>query len=208
MTLTTWSRGLKVNQRSYLKIPRDRVGVLIGPKGKNKRRIENVFKANLVVDSESGAVEIIMKPEASDVTAIFTVQNIVKAIGRGFNPRRAEILAKEDYDLQIIDLTDYVGDSKNALARVKGRIIGKDGRSRTLLEELTETQISVYGHTVAYIGSVESLGIAREAIMMLLKGAFHKTVWNFLYAYRRKMKKERGELWYETPEPKAELRKK
>jgi len=207
MILKTWSRGLKVHQRSYLKIPRDRVGVLIGPKGKTKERIENVFKANIVVDSESGAVEIILKPEASDVTAIFTVQNIVKAIGRGFNPRRAEMLAKEDYDLHIIDLTDYVGDSKNALARVKGRIIGKNGRSRTLLEELTETQISVYGHTVAYIGNVESLGVAREAIMMLLKGAFHKTVWNFLYAYRRKMRKERGELWYETPEPKAELRK-
>jgi len=66
----------------------------------------------------------------------------------------------------------------------------------------------VYGHTVSCIGSVENLTVAREAIMMLLKGAFHKTVWNFLYAYRRKMKKERGELWYESPEPKAELRRK
>ena len=92
-------------------------------------------------------------------------------------------------------------------ARVKGRIIGKDGKSRALLEELTETQISVYGHTVAYIGHVENLQVAREAILMLVRGAFHKTVWNFLYAYRRKMKKDRGELWYESPEVKPELRK-
>ena len=196
-----------MSQRTYLKIPRDRIGVLIGPKGKAKRRIENFFKVTLEIDSESGAVEIILNEDANDITAIFTVKNIVQAIGRGFSPVRAEILSQEDYDLNLLDLRNYVGDSRNALARVKGRIIGKDGKSRAILEELTETRISVYGYSVGIIGHVETLDVAREAILMLVKGSFHKTVWNFLYAYRRKMKKDRGELWYETPEPKAELRK-
>jgi ribosomal RNA assembly protein len=195
-----------VSQRTYLKIPEDRVGALIGPKGKAKRRIEDFFGVEMTIESETGSVEIALKPGQRDVSAIFTVQNIVRAIGRGFSPTRAEVLAKEDYDLNVIDLVDYVGDSKNAIARVKGRIIGKAGRSRALLEELTETEISVYGHTVAIIGNVEALGVAREAVMMLIRGRFHKTVWNFLYAYRRKMKKERGEIWYESPEPKTELR--
>ena len=196
-----------MSQRTYLKIPRDRIGVLIGPKGKAKKRIENFFKVILEIDSESGAVEIILTPEAQDITVIFIVKNIVQAIGRGFSPVRAEILSREDYDLNIIDLRDYVGDSRNALSRVKGRIIGKDGKSRSILEELTETRVSVYGYSVGIIGHVESLDVAREAILMLVKGSFHKTVWNYLYAYRRKMKKDRGELWYETPESKAELRK-
>jgi ribosomal RNA assembly protein len=196
-----------VNQTTYLKIPRDRVGVLIGPKGRAKKRIETFFGVDLTIDSDSGSVEIALKPETKDVSVIFMVQNIVRAIGRGFSPQRAEILAKEDFDLHIIDLCDYVGESRNALARVRGRIIGKNGRSRALLEELTETRISVYGDTVAIIGSVESLGVAREAVMKLIKGSFHKTVWNLLYAYRRKMKKDRGELWYESPGPKAELRR-
>jgi ribosomal RNA assembly protein len=196
-----------VSQRTYLKIPRDRIGVLIGPKGKAKKRIENFFKVILEIDSESGAVEIILTPEAQDITIIFIVKNIVQAIGRGFSPVRAEILSREDYDLNILDLRDYVGDSRNALSRVKGRIIGKDGKSRSILEELTETRVSVYGYSVGIIGHVESLNVAREAILMLVKGSFHKTVWNYLYAYRRKMKKDRGELWYETPESKVELRK-
>jgi rRNA processing protein Krr1/Pno1 len=41
------------------------------------------------------------------------------------------------------------------------------------------------------------LPIAQEAVEMLMNGAFHKTVWNHLYAVRRKLKKDRGELWYE-----------
>jgi len=196
-----------VSQRAYLKIPRDRIGVLIGPSGRAKNRIENFFKVTIVIDSDSGSVEIIVNPDAPDVTVIFTVKNIVKAIGRGFSPKRAEILSQEDFDLNLIDLRDYVGDSKNALGRIKGRIIGKSGKSRSMIEELTECRVSVYGYSVTILGHVENLGVAREAILMLVKGSFHKTVWNFLYAYRRKMKKDRGELWYETPGPKAELRK-
>ena len=195
-----------MEQKTYLKIPIDRVGVLIGPAGRVKKRIEEHFGVTLDVDSKSGSVEISLNPGSKDVSVIFTVRNIAKAVGRGFSPGRAETLANEDFDLHILDLTDYVGNSKSALDRVKGRIIGKGGRSRALLEELTETQISVYGYTVGIIGSVEALGVARESIMMLVNGAFHKTVWNFLYAYRRKMKKERGELWYEGVKPKAELR--
>ena len=195
-----------MEQKTYLKIPLERVGVLIGPKGKVKRRIESMFEVSLSIESGSGSVEISLNPDAKDITAIFTVKNIVKAIGRGFNPRRAERLAEEESDLILIDLTDYVGRSRNAISRVKGRIIGKEGRSRKLLEELTGTAISIYGHTVAVIGKFENLDVTREAILMLVKGAFHKTVWNFLYTHRRKMKKEKVELWEETQEPKTLLR--
>jgi len=195
-----------VNQSAYLKVPLERVGVLIGPHGRVKARIERVFGASMTIDSESGSVVISLNPDAKDISSLFTVRNIVGAIGRGFSPKRAERLADEEHDLMIIDLTDYVGRSKNALSRVKGRIIGRNGRSREVLEELTETMISVYGHTVAVIGRVDSLDVAKEAVLMLVKGAFHKTVWNYLYAHRRRVKKKREEIWEEPQEPKVMLR--
>ncbi len=186
-----------MEQKTYIRIPRDRVGVLIGPQGKNKKRLEATFQVNLTVDSETGNVVITPQPDQTDVSVLFTVRNISQAIGRGFSPRRAMTLLNEDQDILILDLEEYVGTSRNALNRIKGRIIGKEGKSRALLEELTECLISVYGGTVAIIGSYEMLSVAKEAVEMLINGAFHKTVWNHLYAYRRKMKKERGELWYE-----------
>ena len=188
-----------MEQKTYIRIPRDRVGVLIGPQGKDKKRIEAALKVILTIDSETGNVEATPQPSQTDVSVLFTVRNIVHAVGRGFSPKRALTLLNEDQDLLVLDLEDYVGTSRNAQNRIKGRIIGKEGKSRALLEELTECLYSVYGSTVAIIGSFEMLPVAKKALEMLIEGSFHKTVWNHLYAYRRKMKKERGELWYEPP---------
>ncbi len=169
-----------------------------------KSRIEKTFKVNLVIESESGNVEIVLTPDQPDVSMIFTVANIVKAIGRGFSPDRAMLLGNEDFDLSIVDLEEHVGPTHSAQERVKGRIIGKEGKSRALIEELTETQMSVYGSTVALIGNVESLPAATEAVMMLIRGKFHKTVYNYLFAYRRQLKKDRGEIWYDQAPPASE----
>jgi ribosomal RNA assembly protein len=186
-----------VEQKTFIRIPGDRIGVLIGNNGKTRRRIESTFGVKITVESDSGGVEIKVNQDQPDVSVMFTVKNIVKAISRGFSPKKALMLQDEDNDIMVIDLEEYVGTSKNAQNRVRGRIIGKEGKSRELLEELTECQVSVYGGTVALIGPYEMLQVAKEAVEMLLNGSFHKTVWNHLYAYRRKMRKEKGELWYE-----------
>jgi len=193
-----------VEKRNYIRIPHERVGVLIGPEGRVKARIEKTFNVTLVIEGESGNVEVILNPDQSDVSVIFTVANIVKAIGRGFSPDRAMMLGNEDFDLAIIELEEVVGTSHNAQERIKGRIIGKEGKSRAIIEELTETQISVYGNTVAIIGNIEALPTAREAVMMLIRGSFHKTVYNYLFAYRRQLKKDRGEIWFDQPPPASE----
>jgi ribosomal RNA assembly protein len=186
-----------VEQKTFIRIPGDRIGVLIGADGKTRRRIESAFGVKITVESESGGVTVKVNEDQPDVSVMFTVKNIVKAIGRGFNPKKAMTLQDEDNDLIVIDLEEFVGTSKNAQNRVRGRIIGKEGKSRELLEELTNCLVSVYGGTVAVIGPYEMLQVAKEAVEMLLNGSYHKTVWNHLYAYRRKMRKEKGELWYE-----------
>ncbi len=188
-----------MEQKTYIRIPDDRVGVLIGPQGKNRKKIESTFGVGIIVESDTGNVEIKVNEDQTDVSVLFTVKKIVQAIGRGFSPRNAMALEDEEKDFMVIDLEEYVGTSKNAQNRVRGRIIGKGGKSRELLEELTECTFSVYGGTVGLIGPYDMLPVAKESVEMLLRGSFHKTVWNHLYAYRRKMKKEKGEHWDEAP---------
>lgn len=190
--------GLRVETKLYVKIPMERIGALIGPKGKVKRRLEEACGVDLSIDSETGNVEIGLRPETKDVSIVLQVQNLVRAIGRGFSPSRAYKLLYEDIYLDIIDLRNYVGRSKNALERVRGRIIGRKGRSRQLIEELTDTYISVYGHTVSLIGRLEDIEVAKEAIIMLVKGSFHKTVFGYLQRERGRKKRE-FDLWEGPP---------
>jgi ribosomal RNA assembly protein len=191
--------GSQVEAKVYVKIPIERVGVVIGPSGKVKRRIEEACSVDLVIDSETGNVEIILRPEAKDAAILLQVQNMITAIGRGFSPQRALKLLDEDIYLDVIDLTDYVGRSKNALERVRGRIIGQNGRSRETIEELTDTFVSIYGHTVSLIGELEDIELAKEAVLMLVKGSFHKTVFNYLQR-ERETKKKGLKIWEEPSE--------
>jgi len=57
-----------------------------------------------------------------------------------------------------------------------------------LIEELSGVEVSVWGHTVALIGGTFEMAIGREAVLMLLRGSEHKTVYRFLERKRADIK--------------------
>lgn len=166
-----------------LKIPKERVGVLIGKDGEIKKQIEDSTDTSLEIDSQEGDVVI----SADDGLKLYDAKEIIKAIARGFNPETALLLLKSDYILEVVDMRDFTGKSKNVMVRLKGRVIGREGKSKREIETFTETQISIYGKTIAIIGRVEDVPNARKAIENLLQGATHASVFKFL----EKMKKQR-----------------
>jgi len=186
---------------TFVKVPRDRIGALIGPDGRVKENIERKLSVELGVDSESGDVTITLNPGAEDPSILFRAKEVVTAVGRGFSPERAfRLLQDEDAVLQVIDLRESVGRSVSDIQRLKGRIIGKEGKTRRIIEELTEVDLSVHGHTVSIIGNLDQVEIAREAIQMILRGSQHATVYRFLHRKRRELKKKKLELWEEPYE--------
>ena len=181
----------------HVRIPMERVGVLIGPNGSVKHEIERSLGVRLSINSKTGDVEIELEENNPDPSAILRARDVVLAIGRGFSPERAfRLLREEDAMLRIIDLREIFGRSKSDIVRVKGRIIGREGKTRRIIEELTGCYVSVYGHTVAIIGDMEQVQIAEEAIQMLIEGRMHSTVYRFLHRKKREMKRRRAlELW-------------
>ncbi|MDI6642541.1 MAG: KH domain-containing protein [Candidatus Hodarchaeaceae archaeon] len=173
----------------YARLPKERIGVAVGPEGQTKQEIERRTGTKLTIDSETGEVRI--ESTTENPLGVLKARDVINAIARGFSSERALRLLKDDQLFEIIDIRDFAGDSDRALVRLKGRVIGEQGKTRQILEQTTGTHISVYGKTIALIGTAEQLAVVREALNMLLVGAKHSTVYRFL---ERKRGKSRATL--------------
>jgi ribosomal RNA assembly protein len=168
-----------------LRVPKDRIAVLIGEGGETKKRLEEELKVEMLVDSKEGDVTL----QGEDAVALFTGKEVVRAIARGFNPQTALLLLKPDYAFELIDLSDY-SKHQSHQQRLKGRVIGAAGKSRRIIEDSTESFISVYGKTIGIIAPVEGILIAKQAITNLLAGSTHASVYRWLDRKRRELKRQ------------------
>lgn len=172
----------------------------MGREGATKAKIEQAFKVKLNVSSDSGTIEVTPSADNDDPSTILRAKDVVTAVGRGFSPDRAMTLIDDDVVLDVIDLRELFGKNESSINRIKGRVIGSEGKMRRLLEEMTEARVSVYGCTISMIGEFESVSAARQAIEMLVKGKQHSSVYKFLRRTRSETKKRKTlELWEKPP---------
>jgi ribosomal RNA assembly protein len=185
---------------AFVRIPKERVGVLVGPDGKVKQNIEEKLMVELEIESEAGGVTVVLSEKTNDPSLLFRAKDVVTAIGRGFSPEHAFRLLRNEEDIfDFIDFRVVFGRSESDIKRVKGRIIGANGKTRKLIEELTDASVVVYGHTVGFIGTFEQVDVARNAVQMLIDGSQHHTVYRYLQRKRSEFKKQMLQLW-EKPE--------
>lgn len=183
-----------VRPRIYVKVPPDRLGVVIGVEGSVKREIMERMGVMMTIDSENSMV--ILESETGAPINLMKAGEVVKAIAYGFPPEKAFRLMEDDQVLVIVDLKQIVGDSPNHLKRVKARLIGEKGRARRTLEEMTGTYIHVGDTYVAIIGDYERATVAKKAVEMLAEGRMHGTVYKHVDRMLREVRRrERARLW-------------
>ena len=149
------------------------------------REIEERAEVRLDINSETGAVRV---EQTGDPVTALKGPDVVKAVGRGFAPEEAmRLLDGEMMMFDVVDI-DAASRNKNDLKRQKGRLIGEEGRTRELMEELSGASVVIYGSTLSMIGDPEQVDAAREATEMLLDGAPHGAVYSFLEERHNEMK--------------------
>lgn len=168
-----------------LRIPKERVAVLIGKKGEMKRALEHETKTKIQVHSDEGIINL----GGKDALLLYLAREIIRAIGRGFNPDIALQLLKQDYAFELITVMDYAR-NPNDLERLRGRVIGEGGKSRRTIEELTQTTVCVFGKTIGIIGPANNLQDARRAVESLLAGSPHAHVYRWLERRRKQRRHE------------------
>lgn len=156
-----------------VRLPEERKAVLIGKEGKEKALIERKAGVKLRIGED---VEI-----EGDAEKVFVAKDVIKAVARGFSPRDALELLNDDCQLYIISLSR---ETEKTIKRLMGRVIGKGGASRRLIERETGARIAVMGKTVAIIGSSEASWKAREVVEDLIAGRTHAYIYNKLVRWK------------------------
>ena len=179
-----------VKNSSVIRIPRDRIGALVGKEGKTKSDIEEISGCTLDIDSTDGDI-LVLAGENTDPLKVNVTAEVVKAIGRGFSPERALFLYNDGFQLIVISLREFARKGSNRINEIKGRIIGRQGKTRQIVEDITDCFVCVYGDTVSLIGDYISMKYAIQALQMIIEGKKQRTVYTYLESKAKELKQER-----------------
>ncbi len=180
------------------RIPKERIAVLIGSAGSTRKMLQKAAGCKyLGIDSETGDVSVVWgDPGSFDPVKAMKLPDVIKAIGRGMAPKKAVKLLDDENFFTLVDIKEYVGKRSNQQRRVKGRIIGSDGKIRRLIEGHTGCEITVYGSTVVIVGDEVGLPLAQDAIERLAAGSEHGSVIKGLERERKRVRLESKTIDY------------
>lgn len=160
------------NFMKEVRIPEERVAVVIGSGGETKEDIQELTECELEINDNVVSIE-------GDALNEMTAARMVRAIGRGFAPEKATELVEKDVTFHLLDISEYE-ESKNGQERIKGRVIGRDGETRKHIEKEANIKLSIYGSKIGFIGKAQNIEVAMEAVKMLLQGSSHSTAYQYL----------------------------
>ena len=156
---------------------------VLGKDNKNLRKLERELGLRIEV---SGSGDLTVKSLENDPIAEYNALRILDALALGFGTEIALQLEHEDYDLLKINVHNYAKGAR--VEAVKGIVIGTQGKTKKVIEELSECDIMISDHTIAVIGKNENAELASEAIKMLLNGAKQANVYTYLEKSRARLK--------------------
>lgn len=113
---------------------------------------------------------------------------VLEAISFGFSAKKAIKLIDEETVFTKLPIKNIT--RRKNLKEVRGRVIGKEGKTRKTMEDITGCDIVVNGNEVGIIGSAEEIEEAKTALVSLIRGSKEANVYRFLERMNT-LKKER-----------------
>lgn len=151
-----------------VRVPKNRTSII----SENSDKLERKTGVEIKIRGRDVEVE-------GEALKVWRTKNIIDAIGKGFSFERSLKLLSEGSQLKIVKLK-RLASSKKSIEKIKGRIIGRDGRTRELIEEYSKALVSVYQDYVSIIGKPQEIQVALRAVRMLINGRPHGRVYHYL----------------------------
>ncbi|ALU12008.1 RNA-processing protein [Ignicoccus islandicus DSM 13165] len=188
---------MTVGTKFYLLIPPEKASKFLKDRSEINE-IERLTRTKISI--EEGGRVVIEPTEETTPIEIMKARDVISALSLGFELEDALSLLSDEMVMEVVDVRDYMLDHKNEkeLRRILGRIIGKKGKAKRNLEKISGTKISISEGKVAIIGDYESVEAVKEAVMSLMEGLMHGTVYHKLEMKMRSIKsRHRLEYWKE-----------
>ena len=163
------------------------IGRILGKNKKNKQILEKVLNIKLRIYRDSVSIE-----SRKDAFDEYIVSKIIEAMALGFDIFLALKLKDIDYELKKIDIKLYVKPSR--LNIVKGRIIGQKGKTKKVIERLSECKIILSDHIVAIIGKIKNVEMTYQAIITLIRGSPQSKVYALLERSHERIQLDEEEI--------------
>lgn len=156
---------------------------------KNKPGLERELDVKIGINGKE--ITLTGKPEKE-----YLAEKVIEALDFGFPLSNALSIAKEDVLFEILNIKEHT--TQKDFERVRGRIIGKDGKALKTICDLSNCHIELSGNKLGIIGEAECMRNAEEACKLLIKGSKHANV----YAYLEKHNQQQPLLDLGLKEPK------
>jgi len=152
---------------------------------KNLEMLQKKLEVRIEISGRKVTIE-------GDSVKEYEAMRVLEALQIGFPVKRALFLLDENFafiKLNIKNLTN-----RKDLDVVRGRVIGKEGKTKRTIEDVADCFIAVSGNEVGIIADGESIEEAKTAVTNLIKGTKEANVYNFLERMNA-TKKKRGMLY-------------
>ncbi len=162
------------------------LGRILAHEGRNIKHLEKEFDAKILVKKGKYEADFIINGKNS--VQEYIILEIFEALAVGFDLETAMLLKDEDFVFKKVELKKYVHGGR--LEVIKGRIVGAQGKSKRVIQNLSECYICLCDNSVSIIGHAENVELASRAIESLIRGSKHANVFKALEKGRAALREE------------------
>jgi len=141
----------------------------------NKEILEKKFKVKIFIKGRQVSIE-------GEEVDEFVGEKALEAINLGFDIETTFLLLEPDCLLEKVEIKNLT--QRTNLKEVRARLIGKQGRTKQLIEELSECYISIHDSEVGVIGQSDRIKNCIQAVTKIIQGSKQSSVYAYLERQR------------------------
>ncbi len=122
---------------------------------------------------------------------------VLDAMGFGFSAKKALLLLEQDMLFRKLHMKDFT--RRKDMEEVRGRTIGREGKTKRTLESVSGCSIVISGNEVGVIGPAEAIDATTTALKKIIKGSKQANVYNYLERMNVERRKHQTDLGLKEP---------